>query len=156
MKKNNLISIIRFFAITLFVISLTIGFINTDVSTDVKKKVPVKITIGNSNCSGSGICGIIKVNKSEFQDVSDLGPLQLYSYSFGATQSGSFFIQTSADLMSEQTYTQYFSGTNFVMENDYTIPANTIGNKKAITLKSGSYTIQRDGEQILIGLLIPG
>ncbi len=155
MKNIKLNSIIRFISITLSIISLSIGFINTVESSEAKN-VSVKIKIGNSSCSGSGICQVTKVPKDQFSDVSGLTQ-EIYGI-LGTTYGGNgqIGIQTRREWMSEQTYTQYFSGVNFVMENDYTIPANTIGNKKAITLIAGTYPIQRDGEQILIGLLIPG
>lgn len=151
-KKFN--SITRLLALALLLISISVGFINTDENSEAKK-VSVKIKIGNSSCTGSGICQVTKVPKDQFSDVSGLGPYEFYcSFSWGMSGGGTW-IKTSRDMMSEQTYTQYFSGTNFVLENDFIIPKNTIGNKKAITLLSGSYPIQREGEQILIGLLIP-
>ncbi len=156
MKNKKFSYISTLLAVTLFILSISIGFINTDEKSEAKK-VSVKIKIGNSSCTGNGICQVTKVPKDQFSEVSGLTQefYAMSSWSWGESQEGWFKIETRSNLMSAETYTQYFSGTNFVLEDDFTIPKNTIGNKKDITILSGSYPIQREGEQILIGLLIP-
>ncbi len=155
MKKIKINSIRRPFSITLFLILLSVGFVNTGENSD-SKKVSVKIKIGNSNCSGLGICHVTEVAKSEINNISGLSSNELYcSFSWGMSQTGILSVKTSREMMSEQTYTQYFSGASFVIEDNFTIPANTIGNKNAITIQSGSYPIQPEGKNILIGLLVP-
>ncbi len=155
MKKIKINSFIRFLSITLFLISLSVGFMNTAENSD-SKKVSVKIKIGNSGCTGYGICQVTEVAKSEMNNISGLSSNELYcSFSWGMSQTGFLYIKTNREMMNDQTYNQYFSGANFVVEDNFTIPKNTISNKNAITIQSGSYPIQPEAENILIGLLIP-
>lgn len=148
MKNNKFNYAVRLIALMLLIIFFSVGFTNTS-DDSLSKKVSVKIKIGNSSCTGSGICQITKVSKNRFSDVSGL-EREFYGL-IGTTWGGEHYvIQTRSDWMSGQTYTQYFAGENFVMENDFIITENTIGNKKAITLQSGSYPIHRDGETFKI------
>ena len=118
------------------------GSINDNNSgEDLSKSVRVTVRIGKGGCSGGfGVCRIIIRNKSEGNNIETLGANEF----IGTVKwnKSTFDVTTSSEYMHMGTYSEFFSGSTFAMEEDYTIEKNAIENKKPITLKAGTYNIE--------------